>query len=128
MTVLHLRDRPVLTQVVFSLSSKMQHANTAVNVRALAKLIDFCGGQLKDPESGDKTDCSYILVGDRTGRKDRKSSRDSVAETDIASNFLSLEGFIAVASGDSDGNSFSGSASKRHCVGYAGQEQIANGR
>lgn len=122
MTVLHLCGRLLLTRIVFSRSSKMQHASTAVNVRALAKLIAFCGGQLKDPEPGDKKEYSYVLVGDRRGRKDGKSSRDSVTETDIASNHLSLEGFIAVASGDSvgtglSGTGLSGSASKRHCVG-----------
>ena len=100
----------------------MQHASTAVNVRALRKLIAFCGGQLEDPEPGDKgasnVECSYFLVGDRKGSR-AKCSTGSTAETEMASNYLSLEDFLAVASGDNDGMHLSCSPSKRDCPGRA---------
>ena len=94
----------------------MQHASTAVNVRALRKLITFCGGQFKDPQSGEvpsTTDCSYLLVGDRASRRGGNGSTANVADTGVASKRLSLEDFLALAAGDSNGIDRSKSGNKR---------------
>lgn len=104
----------------------MQHASTAVNIRALCKLIAFCGGKLKHPELGDKiasgAECSYFLIGDRGGSRG-KISTGNATETEAAGKYLCLEEFLAVASGDSNSIGHSCNASKRHCARQASSEQ-----
>jgi len=94
-------------------SSKAQHSNTAVNVKALQKLIGFCGGQLLLLDHRNDTTASfdYVLVGERKGEGgSRKPQAAAAAAAASASNRLQLEGFLSIAAGEGDSEVAAGAA------------------
>jgi hypothetical protein len=103
-------------------SSKAQHSNTAVNVKALQKLIGFCGGQLLDDRNDTTASFDYVLVGERKGEGGSRKPQAAAAAAS-ASNRLQLEGFLSIAAGEDDsevatgaGGEASGGSKRRRSV------------